>query len=79
MKIKQTIKKWDDAGRPTDVEFNGDPATQCPGCLSTDVHVEGGVGWYPVGDRWVELDNMSPVRMMRCNSCHGRWFRPGLT
>lgn len=67
----------DDAGRPTEVQFDGDPAAQCPACLSTAVEPWGGIGFLPVGDRILDA-NMAPIRRMRCRSCGGRWVRPGL-
>lgn len=67
----------DEAGRPTEVFFEGDPAAQCPACLSEDVEPTGAIGFLPVGDRILD-ENLSPIRKMRCRTCHANWMRPGL-
>lgn len=67
----------DNQGRPTKVDFTGDPATQCPACLSFQVETDGAVGFVPAGDR-ISDDNMSPIRRTHCLSCGGSWMRPGL-
>lgn len=74
---RERVLERDEQGRPTDVLFDGDPALQCPACLSSEVEVTGGIGFLPVGDR-VDDANMSPIRKMRCRSCAATWMRPGL-
>lgn len=76
-RVKQTVNARDEHGRPSDVSFAGDPATQCPACLSTDVEPTGAIGFVPAGDR-VDDANMSPIRKMRCRDCRATWMRPGL-
>lgn len=65
----------DEQGRPTEVSFDGDPASQCPACLGEDVEPFPAIGMVWVGDRG---DNMAPVRRMRCRACGANWMRPGL-
>ena len=77
MKMQNVLKR-DDQGRPVDVQFSGDPAKQCPACLSENVEAYMAIGMTfsyaaPNGtDAW---DNH---RMMKCNDCGGRYWRPGI-
>jgi hypothetical protein len=64
----------DNQGRPIKVDFTGDPATQCPACLSHNVESYNAIGWEPVGDG----TEMSPIRRTHCLACGGSWTRPGL-
>ena len=70
----QTVHKRDERGRPTDVTFTGNPAVQCPACLSTEVEPFGAIHFVFVGDG----DDQAPVRRMRCRFCRARWWRPGV-
>lgn len=71
------VVRRDDQGRPIEVRFEGDPALQCPACLSFDVGPKGAIGFVPVGDRINDV-NMSPIRKMHCRSCLATWMRPGI-
>lgn len=73
----QVIKARDEQGRPIDVLFVGDAASQCPGCLSKNVESWGALGFLPAGDR-ISDDNFSPISRMVCRDCGGRWVRPGI-
>jgi len=75
MTPKQRINARDAQGRPIDVNFSGDPATQCPGCLGTDVEPFLAIRLVPVGDTG---EKFAPVRCMRCLSCGARWMRAGV-
>lgn len=76
-KSGHVVVERDEHGRPIDVRFGGDPATQCPACLSHDVEPTGAIGFLPVGDRVLDA-SMSPIRKMRCRSCRATWMRPGV-
>lgn len=78
-KKNDRVLERDAEGRPIDVTFDGDPALQCPACLSTEVEPWGAIGFLPAGNELVVGDSaFSPVRRMRCRACGGRWIRPGL-
>jgi hypothetical protein len=71
----QEVHAHDEQGRPRDVTFRGNPALQCPACLSTEVEPFGAINFFPVGDN-TEPD--APARRMRCRTCRAKWWRPGL-
>lgn len=73
--MTRRVHQRDDQGRPTDVTFSGDPATQCPGCLSREVEPLRAVGFASAGDT-LESDPV-PHRRMRCAACGARWWRAG--
>jgi hypothetical protein len=77
MTPKRKVNKVDRQGRPVDVTFEGDPAKQCPGCLSENVEPFRAVGLVQVGDGDA-FDSFAPVRRMKCLACGARWFRQGV-
>lgn len=74
--MARKVNRRDAKGRPVDVNFDGDPATQCPGCLSKDVEAFPAVGFAQVGD--TDDAEFAPVRRMKCHACGARWMRAGV-
>jgi hypothetical protein len=73
------VQARDEQGRPTDVIFDGNPALQCPACLSTNVGPRGAVGFVPAGNELLlGSDAFAPIRKMHCADCGGSWMRPGV-
>jgi hypothetical protein len=49
-KPKQRVHATDDQGRPTDVTFAGNAASQCPACLSDQVEAIGAIHYVQQDD-----------------------------
>lgn len=76
---KQRVIERDEQGRPTAVDFSGDPAQQCPACLSDRVEPWGAIGFLPSGNELIVGDTaFSPIRRMRCLDCGARYIRVGV-
>lgn len=73
------VLKKDEQGRPVDVQFDGDPARQCPACLSENVEPFPAIGMtHSDADPRRAVQSWDNHRLMKCLDCGGRWWRPGI-